>query len=342
MSKNCSGSMRRVLELLRDPENLDSRLYVDGRPIEEFEFDFRSSDIIEVVNEFFTPVATFKHGVFRFVDSEVETYSDSFGFQWNEFDRTQLDSFSGLDISSGRMRRSFGEIYDALEGALVLDLGCGAGRFAEIAKAAGAIVVAVDMSSAIYACKQNLLGESDIFFIQGDIFKLPFKLSSFDIVYSLGVIQHTPDPRECLRIISGLTKPTGQFVVDVYEKNLRSLCHYKYFLRPITVNIEHVKLLNMIKIAVRFSLPIYALLRWFRFPASVVRRLFPVQIYNDQFELSDRQQYEWAVLDSLDWYAPKYDSPLSIKEVRIVLMSLRLAKFEIKRGDHLVIRGKLH
>ena len=57
-------------------------------------------------------------GIPRFV--EVENYASSFGIQWNEFRKTQLDSFTGLSISEKRLRRLFGGHFDFLRGKQLL------------------------------------------------------------------------------------------------------------------------------------------------------------------------------------------------------------------------------
>ena len=70
------------------------------------------------------------NGVLRFVDAQ--NYAGSFGFQWKLYSRTQLD-----DASSQRSERAFrrrtGFRPEDLAGKLVLDVGCGMGRFAEVA-----------------------------------------------------------------------------------------------------------------------------------------------------------------------------------------------------------------
>src|SRR5213076_2284270 len=86
----------------------------------------------------------------RFVPED--NYAASFGMQWNRFARTQLDSASGHPISAGRFWHATGWTPSELAGQPVLDVGCGSGRFAEIALGAGARVVALDYSSAVDAC----------------------------------------------------------------------------------------------------------------------------------------------------------------------------------------------
>lgn len=120
-------------------------------------------------------------------------YADNFGFQWNRFRQTQLDSFSGTTITADRFWAQSGWRPEDLKGKRVLDVGCGAGRFAEIALAAGAQLVALDFSTAVDACLENhqrQLSHLDV--VQGNIYHLPFKAGQFDFVYCFGVLQHTP------------------------------------------------------------------------------------------------------------------------------------------------------
>ncbi|MDD3610723.1 MAG: hypothetical protein PHI49_13360, partial [Halothiobacillaceae bacterium] len=90
----------------------------------------------------------------RFVPTT--NYADNFGMQWNRFRYTQLDSHSGIPVSAERFWKATGWLPGDLEGNWVLDAGCGAGRFAEVALNAGAKVVALDCSSAVDACYANL------------------------------------------------------------------------------------------------------------------------------------------------------------------------------------------
>src|SRR5271169_2021815 len=128
----------------------------------------------------------------RFVPAA--NYCGNFGFQWTRFAKTQLDSYSGVPISRGRFLKQTGWNADALRGKLVLDAGCGSGRFAEVALDCGATVIAVDYSTAVDACWKNLRHRPQFHVVQADIRHLPFKDHCFDCLYSFGVLQHTPNP----------------------------------------------------------------------------------------------------------------------------------------------------
>lgn len=74
---------------------------------------------------------------------------------------------------------------------LILDAGCGFGRFAIQATDFGGEVIGMDLSEAVQSA--NMAGEDmpHLHFVQGDIYNLPFK-KDFDLIYCIGVLQHLP------------------------------------------------------------------------------------------------------------------------------------------------------
>jgi hypothetical protein len=83
-------------------------------------------------------------GVARFVDSQA--YTGSFGFEWNHFAKSQLDSANGTTRSRDAFVEKTGFALEELRGRRILDAGCGMGRFAEVVAAAGAEVQAQSLS----------------------------------------------------------------------------------------------------------------------------------------------------------------------------------------------------
>jgi SAM-dependent methyltransferase len=136
-------------------------------------------------------------------------YADNFGMQWNHFRQTQLDSHSGHQISTERFWLATKWKPEQLKDQWVLDAGCGAGRFAEVALLAGAKVVALDYSCAVDACYENLKHHPNLHVVQGDIYSLPFAPKSFPFVYSLGVLQHTPNVAKAFASLPPMVKGGG-------------------------------------------------------------------------------------------------------------------------------------
>ena len=154
-------------------------------------------------------------GIPRFVPSNG--YADHFGAQWNRFRLTQLDSHTGHPISRNRIRRCVGErVWNNLHGKQVLECGCGAGRFTEILLAAGAEVTSIDLSTAVDANALNCPVAHNHRIAQADVLQLPFLPQQFDVVFCLGVVQHTPNPEETIAQLFRHVAPGGALVFDHY------------------------------------------------------------------------------------------------------------------------------
>src|SRR5438093_8272518 len=113
------------------------------------------------------------NGIPRFV--EPDNYAVSFGYQWNLFRKEQIDSYNGTTLSADRLWSETGWMPEELKGKWVLDVGCGAGRFMDASSMSEGEIVGVDISSAIYAAKENLEGRDNVHFVQASISDLPFK-----------------------------------------------------------------------------------------------------------------------------------------------------------------------
>ncbi len=99
---------------------------------------------------------------------------------------------------------------------MVLDVGCGEGRHAYCASECGASVVGMDLSRGIELTAERLSCFPKAGFVQADIYHLPFKKGVFDIVYSIGVLHHTPKPLDSFLAIGTLVKPGGLLSAWVY------------------------------------------------------------------------------------------------------------------------------
>src|SRR3989304_790039 len=152
-------------------------------------------------------------GVPRFVDSDA--YAKSFSFEWKRHPCTQLDSAASRE-SEETFRAKTGLRPEDVAGRLVLDVGCGMGRFADVVSRWGGQVVGVDLSLAIEAAHANLGGRANVRLLQADLFRLPFQPGTFDIVYSIGVLHHTPDCEKAFRQLVPFVRLGGRLCVWVY------------------------------------------------------------------------------------------------------------------------------
>lgn len=266
-------------------------------------------------------------------------YADSFGLQWNQFRRTQLDSQTGLPVSRDRFFRQSGWAPAELAGRNVLDVGCGAGRFAEVALATGARVVALDYSSAVDACRANLGPNPRLDVVQGDIYRLPFKPGRFDAVYCFGVLQHTPDVRRAFLSLAAPLREGGRLAVDLYPKLWLNVVWPKYWLRPLTRRMAPERLFRVVRRMVPLLLPLSRLLGRLPVVGAKARYLVPVANYEAVYPLSEPQLREWAVLDTFDMLAPAHDHPQSASTLRAWFAEAGVRSVEVFRAGHLVGRG---
>ncbi len=277
-------------------------------------------------------------GIPRFVPES--NYADNFGMQWNLFAKTQLDSHSGHSISAERFWQATGWQPEELSGRWVLDAGCGSGRFAEIALNAGAKVVALDYSSAADACYANLRHHPCLHVIQGDIYALPFTPDSFPYIYSLGVLQHTPDVAGAFDALPPMLEPGGYLCADFYWNRLRTLMNPKYALRPFTKRMDQKKLFSWLVANVPTMLRMSQALDRVPLAGRFLKRIIPVVNYTGIYPLSQKQLEEWALLDTFDMLAPAYDKPQSVATVTQWFRQAGINDVEVFHWGHLVGRGR--
>jgi SAM-dependent methyltransferase len=278
-----------------------------------------------------------RDGIPRFVPPV--NYADNFGLQWNRFRQTQLDSHTGHPISRKRFVSTAGWRPAELAGKRVLDVGCGAGRFAEIALDCGARVVALDYSSAVDACRDNLRSRTEIDVVQGDIYRLPFLAGQFDFVYCLGVLQHTPDVRRAFLSLPSQLAPGGRLAVDVYPRTIQNLIWPKYWLRPITNRLPRPALFRLVTWMVHLLLPVSVIVGRIPIVGRKLRHFVPVMNYDRILPLDRRQLKEWCLLDTFDMLSPKHDHPQSVRALSSWFREAGLQQIEVFRRGFVIGRG---
>jgi uncharacterized protein YbaR (Trm112 family)/ubiquinone/menaquinone biosynthesis C-methylase UbiE len=257
-------------------------------------------------------------GIPRFVKGEA--YAASFGHQWKKHAQLQLDSQNGTTVSRQRFYAITEWALNDLKGKLALDAGCGAGRFSEIVLEAGAEVVAVDVSMAVDPCRDNLRRFPNLHCVQASIYQMPFRTGTFDYVFSIGVIQHCPDPREAVMGIVDKAAPGGKIGLWIYELSWKSFVGtsgYKYLFRPITRKLSIRKLEKFSAALESLSWPVNRIARKRGRIGRFIMRLLPVSCADlNGVLLSEEDFREWVRLDTFDMYSPSYDKPSRFSKVR--------------------------
>jgi SAM-dependent methyltransferase len=244
-------------------------------------------------------------GVVRFVSPD--NYAASFGFQWHHYHRTQLDR-EDFREAEDHFRMKTGLRPEQLQGKLVLDVGCGMGRFAEVATRWGAMVVGIDLSAAAEVAARNL-ADREFVALQADVFHLPFAPESFDCIYSIGVLHHTPDCEQAVKVLPQYLRPGGHFAVWLYSgynKWYRFSDLYRRFTHRMSPKALHGLLRVAVPVFYRLGRGLRAIPLIGRPLAGAVHHMFPVNQHADA---------ETRVLNTFDWYSPKYQSKHTYEEV---------------------------
>jgi 2-polyprenyl-3-methyl-5-hydroxy-6-metoxy-1,4-benzoquinol methylase len=251
----------------------------------------------------------------RFVPKE--NYAESFGLQWHRFASTQIDSKVGTNRSEVRFREETLWNEKNLTGKLVLDAGCGSGRFSEIALKLGASLIAVDYSSAVEVSKQNL-SAPDKLIVQADLAALPILDQTFDFIYCIGVLQHTSEPARIVKELLRCLKIGGEITLTFYENSSWHVLWYsKYIVRPFTKRIPKALLLKVIEKTSLLWFPLTSFL--FSLPGNLSRGfrfLIPIANYVEYKYTSPKIARDEAILDTFDMLSPSYDRPIKKSEIQ--------------------------
>lgn len=258
-----------------------------------------------------TPLETEEIAAFRRHHAATR---DSFGFEWLRYEVT------GFEENERFFRRHTGLDPAELAGKRVLDAGCGMGRFLEVAASAGAEVVGLDLSRAVERARRETRHGERAQFVQGDILNPPFAPESFDVVFSIGVLHHTPDTRRAFRALVPLLKPGGRIAIWVYRTFQPEVAVAPYkrafaFLaqlasdgtRLVTTRLPHRVLHYLCYAAVPLgalhrAIARHRVLKYLLWPLL----LPPVSIHPD---------WKVRVCDTFDWLSPRFQWKHTTREV---------------------------
>jgi SAM-dependent methyltransferase/uncharacterized protein YbaR (Trm112 family) len=117
---------------------------------------------------------------------------------------------SGTELQGYRPDPAF------MRGKRVLDAGCGPGRFTPIAARDAQHVVGLDLGAHVDRAARRCADLPNVDFVQGSVLAPPLQRGTFDFVFSIGVLHHTPDPRRGCLELGALLGRDGALAVWVY------------------------------------------------------------------------------------------------------------------------------
>jgi 2-polyprenyl-6-hydroxyphenyl methylase/3-demethylubiquinone-9 3-methyltransferase len=111
-----------------------------------------------------------------------------------------------------------------LAGVQLLDIGCGAGLFAEPLARLGAEVIGVDPSSASIEVARRHADETGakVAYRVAPVEELAAEERRFDVVSAMEVIEHVAHPKAFVAAAASLVKPGGLFLASTLNRTLKS------------------------------------------------------------------------------------------------------------------------
>lgn len=256
------------------------------------------------------------NNVLRLVKEDA--YSDSFTFQWKKFTNTQLDSAQNLDLTRKEVLNKIQVDPNQLKGKFILDVGVGVGRHAEHFCEAGAYVIGVDLSNSVEQAEYNLKKYKNVVLMQGDLFNLPFRINCFDLVYSVGVLHHTPDWRQGLEKIAPFVRKGGLLSVWLYGMGFGRRDEWI----PYTSKIEKKLFLNFCNFLIKSRRKSTGTDQNPTYLNRLMQIHFPFAVHHPTFDRS--------LLALFDGYSPTYHDFLRSEDIEEKMKSLG---FSCRRGQ---------
>jgi arsenite methyltransferase len=160
-------------------------------------------------------------------DEKQSQTSDTFGFKWKKRDTYDQPTMLASHAKWMLERYGFESVDDWAQAfskqRRIMDLGCGSGFSSSVwlnseAWSGDAMWVGVDVSEAIDVAQERLSHRPNTHFIQGDALQLPFPDATFDVIFSEGVLHHTPSTRLALLSAVRVLKSGGEIYFYVYKR----------------------------------------------------------------------------------------------------------------------------
>ena len=250
-----------------------------------------------------------------FIANKKDKYTSNFSKQWRNYTYVQIDSKNNFSISENYLKSLLFDSLDILKEKVILEIGCGAGRFTEHIVKKSKLCVSVDLSEAVFHNVSK--DKSNLILVKADFLELNPK-KKFDFVICRGVLQHTPDPFKSIIKLYDFVKDDGCVFFDFYKMPKIGKFHPKYlYWRPlIPLLYSYEKFEEILNKRINVLLKIKRLIDIFflnnKFFSDCI---IPVWDYRGILDLKDEQLEQWAILDTLDGLFAKYDKPKTYNSI---------------------------
>jgi len=185
------------------------------------------------------------------IDEKNKITAERFGKEWEQFDFIDIERYTQQFLDwIEPIEKSF------FRDKIVFDAGCGKGRhLIASAQFHAKEIIGVDLATgSVKSAFKNTKHLTNVHIIQGNLYHLPFKNNTFDYVYSIGVLHHTPDPKKTFTELVKIIKQKGTISAWVYGKE---------------GNWWIIYILNPIRNMVTSKLPLF-ILKWISFILTII------------------------------------------------------------------------
>jgi|ERR1051326_348756 SAM-dependent methyltransferase len=281
--------------------------------MEFLKYNQKPGGIIKAKNN--TEILSFITGTKNNIDAKTV---EAFGEEWSKF-----SSFSEEEITRTGIQY-FDIIDDKIlnKNSIVLDAGCGSGRWTKYIAGKVNFVEATDPSKAVYAAAELNKKESNVRITQAEISNIPFDDNSFDLIICLGVLHHIPDTKKALQDVVKKLKPGGKILLYLYYNLDNRGTLYKFIFhcssllrRMISKMPAHIKKFSCDIIAIIIYLPLIYFSRMLLFIFGMKKwiKKIPLSYYTDK-------SFNIIRNDSLDRFGTPLEQRFSKKEIEIMML----------------------
>lgn len=251
-------------------------------------------------------------GIPRFAGyyNEKGNYVKSFSYQWKKWAKVQFEDENKGRPMAGHTQAMWekivGNIYSDLGKQVIVDFGCGSGRFVDIVRRKNGRVIGLDLSEAVESAGEIFKNDPNVLICQADVMFPPIRADSVDGVFSIGVLHHTPNPKLAFKNMVNIVKPNSWLGLSVYgQSSFYDFPTVKFWrklfktLWPVFKYYPPLVYSYMTSYGLRpiSYIPIFGVL---------VRGIFPFVRLPD---------LRWSVLDTFDSVTPNYQSTHESYEV---------------------------
>ena len=233
----------------------------------------------------------------RRFEAEKKKTQESFGFEWTVYSAVRDERDQEYALEGGVTP-------DYFKNKLVLDAGCGYGRHVKVVHDFGAEVVGIDLSVAVLNARRITKDLPRVHIVQADLFAPPFKKEAFDLVYSWGVLHHTPDPRRAFEGLVDFVRPEGDISAKIYRKRPAPAAVAESMIRKLTLKLPLKMLYRLAYLAVPIN--------WFYWALG---RFIPGLSHAIQGTIKVDRNWRIAHIDTFDWYHPEFQYHFPMEEV---------------------------